>query len=271
MGLEDLVIGIKGAGEMASAVAWRLFSARIRKLFMMEIEKPLAVRRKVCFCEAVYEKRHTVEGIEGVLAENAADIYRAWASDRIPVIVDPSWESVTCLRPHGVVDAIIAKENLGTRIHDAPLVIGLGPGFTAAIDVHFVIETQRGHDLGRIFTKGCALENTGVPGNIGGFTKERVLRAPIEGTFRTERAIGDRVQKGEAVAEVGGEIIRASIDGVIRGLLRPGAVVTKGLKLGDIDPRGCVEYCFTLSDKARAVAGSVLEVVCRAYNTGRES
>ncbi len=266
MGLRDRVIGIKGAGEMASAVAWRLFSARIQKLFMMEMETPLAVRRKVSFCEALYEDRHTVEGIQGVKAAGLDAVQHAWTFGRIPVLVDPGWEYAARLASDALVDAVLAKKNLGTHRNEAPLVIGLGPGFTAGKDVHFVIETQRGHDLGRILIQGRAAENTGIPGAIGGFTRERVLRAPAEGIFQTRHDIGETVRKGEAIAEVNGKVIRAGVDGVIRGLLRPETPVTMNLKVGDIDPRGCVAYCFTLSDKARAVAGSVLEAICRVYN-----
>ncbi len=267
MGLGALIIGIKGAGEMASAVAWRLFSARIRRLFMMEVESPLAVRRGVSFCEAVYEKTHAVEGVEGIRVEDPASIGAAWESGKIPVIVDPTWQTLGQLSPHVLVDAVLAKKNLGTTMADAPLVIGLGPGFSAGVDVHFVIETQRGHDLGRIFTKGPAAENTGIPGAIAGFTRERVLRAPVEGRFQSKHTIGDTVHKGQVVAEVEGRAVRAAVSGVLRGLIRPGTFVPRGLKVGDIDPRGKRRYCFTVSDKARALAGSVLEAVCRVYNT----
>lgn len=264
--MDEVVIGIKGAGEMASAVAWRLFSANIRRLFMMEIEKPLAIRRAVAFSEAVYEGHHTVEGVEAVRVENAEAFGRAWTSGRIPVIVDPSWESVGRLNPHGVVDAVLAKRNLGTHLREASLVIGLGPGFTAGKDVHFVVETQRGHDLGRIIPEGGAAPNTGRPGNIEGFTAERVLRSPVDGILTSGLYIGDAVQKGDTVALVGDAAIRASLGGVLRGLLRPGTPVIRGLKVGDIDPRSRRDYCFTLSDKARAIAGSVLEAVCRVFN-----
>jgi xanthine dehydrogenase accessory factor len=253
---------------MASAVAWRLFSARIRNLFMMEKASPLAVRRKVCFCDAIHEAAHPVEGVHGVRADSIDEIREAWGAGRIPVAVDPHWKLVDALAPDVVVDAMLAKKNRGTRLSEAPLVIGLGPGFFAGVDVHFVVETQRGHDLGRIFTQGRAAEDTGVPGAICGFTRERVLRAPAGGIFKTGHDIGDTVRKGEAVAGVNGNVLRASINGVIRGLLRPETPVTMGLKVGDIDPRGRIAYCYTLSDKARAVAGSVLEAVCRVYNRG---
>ncbi len=266
MHLAELTIGIKGAGEMASAVAWRLFMARIPKVFMMETGRPMAVRRGVSFCEAVYEKSQTVEGVEGVLVEDPEGVREAWESGKIPVVVDPDWKIMARFAPDGVVDAILAKRNLGTHLGDAPLVIALGPGFEAGIDAHFVVETQRGHDLGRVIGRGCAAPNTGIPGNIGGFTEERVLRAPAGGILRSTCRIGDNVKRGQPVAEVGGEAVKAALDGVLRGLLRPGTPVKAGGKVGDIDPRGRVEFCFTVSEKARAIAGGVLEAVCRVYN-----
>ena len=262
----ELSIGIKGAGEMASAIAWRLYMANIRKIFMMEIPCPLAVRRGVCFCEAIHDRCKTVEGVEAIKAHSVDDVGQIWNEGKIAVLVDPGWISREKLRPDVILDAILAKKNLGTTRTEAALVIGLGPGFVAGSDVHMVIETNRGHNLGRIITSGSAEADTGVPGDIGGYTEERVLRAPAGGVFRAGKSIGDSVKTGEVVGEVAGTEIRTRIDGAIRGLIRSDIKVTQGIKLGDIDPRGDTSYCYTISDKARAIAGSALEAILRIYN-----
>jgi xanthine dehydrogenase accessory factor len=264
--LRDLVVGIKGAGEMASAVAWRLYMANIRRIFMMEVPQPLAVRRGVSFSEAVQMGSKLVEGVEAVLTAGPHGFGQAWEAGKIAVIVDPRWSSVEAVRPDVLVDAILAKRNLGTSLQDAPLVIGLGPGFSAGGDVHLVIETNRGHNLGRIIEEGSAEPDTGVPGEIAGFSAHRVLRAPASGVFEAEMEIGHRVRRGDVVGFVRGEEVKAGIDGVIRGLIAPGTPVEEGLKLGDVDPRGDASYCDTISDKARAIAGSVLEAILRVYN-----
>jgi xanthine dehydrogenase accessory factor len=265
--LRDLIVGIKGAGEMASAIAWRLHMANIRKIFMMEIPSPLAVRRGVCFCEAIHDGCKTVEGIEAIKADSVDDVAPIWNEGKIALLVDPGWISREQLRPDVILDAVVAKKNLGTMRTDAGLVIGLGPGFIAGCDVHMVIETNRGHNLGRIITSGSAEADTGIPGDIGGYTQERVLRAPAGGIFRAGKAvIGDSVKTGEVVGLVAGIEIRAGIDGVIRGLIRPDIEVIQGMKLGDIDPRGDRSYCYTISDKARAIAGAALEAILRSCN-----
>ena len=266
--LKDLTICIKGAGEMASGVAWRLYMANFRRLFMLEVPNPLAVRREVSFCEAIHDKTKTVEDVVAVKADTIEDISAIWDAGNIAVMADPKWAAVKELNPDVVIDAILAKRNLGTSREEAPLVIGLGPGFFAGEDVHLVIETNRGHHLGRIITSGQAEPNTGIPGNIGGFTEERVLRAPANGDFTPQKAIGESVKKGEIIGMVGGVDVRPQIDGVLRGLIRPQSRVSKGLKIGDIDPRGEVDFCFTISEKARAIGGSVLEAVMRTYNKG---
>jgi xanthine dehydrogenase accessory factor len=262
----NLVIGIKGAGEMASAAAWRLYMANIRRIVMLETAMPLAVRREVAFSEAVYAGSKTVEGVQAVKAAGAEQVRRIWAQGQIAVMVDPEAATLHGIRPDVLVDAILAKQNLGTRLSDAPLVIGLGPGFTAGEDVHVVVETRRGHHLGRILATGSAEPNTGIPAAVEGVTEDRVLRAPSEGEFMSSCRIGDWVKKGMAVGHVAGTEVIGRIDGVLRGLLRPGTWVTTGLKIGDIDPRGNVDHCCTISDKARSIAGSVLEAVLRTYN-----
>ncbi len=263
-------ICIKGAGEMASAVAWRLYKVNIRNILMFEVSQPLAVRRRVSFSEAVYDGSQTVEGVQAVRVDSIGSIADAWEQGKIAVVVDPRWGFQRFVRPDVVVDAILAKKNLGSSISEAPLVIALGPGFLAGRDAHFVIETNRGHDLGRVISQGCAAPDTGVPGSIGGLTVERILRAPAAGIFIPVRQIGDKVKQGELIGRIEGVEVEARIDGILRGLIRPCSYVTAGLKIGDIDPRGDAVACYTISDKARAVAGSVLEAILRVnMHTGR--
>ena len=267
MKLTDLTILIRGAGEMASGVAWRLFQAHF-KVVLTEIPHPMAVRRQVSFCEAVYDGTKDVEGVEAVLISSFNQMEDTWRTNRIPLIIDPNLKQALTLKPDILVDAILAKKNLGTRIDQAPLVIGLGPGFSIGQDAHLVIETNRGHNLGRVLTEGTAEPDTGIPGNIGGYTSERVLRAPTEGIFQTRKKITDPVERGETVAEVNGLPVKSQIKGILRGLIRHKTPVTSGLKVGDVDPRGDVDYCFTISEKARAIAGGVLEGILRHYNRG---
>ncbi len=263
---KNFSIGIKGAGEMATGVAARLYAANFKNIFMMETENPLAVRRQVSFCEAVHDKIIVVENITAERVSKADKITSVWQNKHIPVIVDPEWNTIKLIRPHVVIDAIIAKKNLGTDLSEADLVIGLGPGFEAGRDVHMAIETNRGHNLGRIIDKGCPEPNTGVPGSIGGYTGERVLRAPCSGVFTSSLVLGTLVKKNDIVGHVDNQPVASRIDGVIRGEIRNRTKVTKGLKIGDIDPRGKIEYCTTISEKARAIGGSVLEAVLRKYN-----
>ncbi len=267
--LNKLVIGIKGAGEMATGVAVRLFQSNFKNIFMMETAHPQAVRRKVSFCETVYDDHIIVEGVEAkkviqTLQINDFNIF--WDKNQIPVIVDPAWNSIKVIQPDVVIDAIIAKKNLGTNLSDAPLVIGLGPGFNAGKDVHMVIETNRGHNLGRVILKGNPEPNTGVPGNIGGYTRERVLRAPCSGIFRSSLDIGTLVKKNNIVGNVDSKAVIAQIDGVLRGQIRNNTKVKKNSKIGDIDPRANKQYCTTISEKARAIGGSVLEAILKHYN-----
>lgn len=260
----DITIAVKGAGEMASGVAVRLWRSGMKRIVMMEIEYPLAVRRDVSFCEAVHDGKSSVEGIEATRVEGQAEIRAAWENGQVAIIVDPEWSILKKLKPQILIDATLAKKNLGTNKNDAPLVIGLGPGFRAPDDVDRVIETMRGHYLGSVITSGAAQANTGVPGNIGGQTIKRVLRSPAAGIFVSQKNITDTVQSGDVVATVNGQPVTAETDGVIRGLIREGTTVTKGVKVGDIDPRGNVEYCCTVSEKSRAIGGAVLEAILGA-------
>lgn len=259
-----LMILIKGGGEMATGVAHRLFHSGFL-VCLTEISEPLAVRREVSFCEAIHEGQKIVEGVIAIRVEGKAKIHQAWAEGWIPILVDPQCRVCRKLNPDVIIDAILAKTNTGTQINDAPLVIGLGPGFRAGKDVHLVVETNRGHNLGRVIERGEAEPNTGVPGNIGGYTWERVLRAPSAGRFLGRKRIGDPVEKGEIVAEVEKLPIHSQIPGVLRGLLRDGGWVEKDMKVGDVDPRATREHCFMISDKARAIGGGVLEAILRRY------
>lgn len=264
----DFLVVVRGGGDMATAVIHRLWSAGFRVL-ALETHHPAAIRRQVALSEAIYEGTACVEGMTAERIHSLDEMQRVFDAGNVPLFVDPQGSSISCLHPDVVIDAIIAKRNLGTSMDMAPLTIALGPGFEAGRDVHAVIETMRGHNLGRIITKGAAQPNTGIPGSIGGYAAERVLHAPQAGILYNRSAIGDYVNKGDMIAEIATEEgkvpVLASISGLIRGLIRNGFPVTKGFKIADIDPRR-EEYqnCFTISDKARCIAGSVLELVCRA-------
>ena len=260
-----LSIVIKGAGEMASGIAHRLFMANITRICMTEIENPLCVRRTVSFCEAVFEQEVEVEGVPGKLVRNQAELAGAWTHKKIGVIIDPSWRIITDLKPDVVVDAIMAKRNLGTSKDEAPLVIGVGPGFAAPDNVHVVVESNRGHYLGRAIYHGAAEAHTGMPGLTAGYSRERVLRSPLEGMVRHVKSIGDMVTKGETILYVDATPVPAGIDGVVRGLIRE-IRVRANEKVGDIEPRGDVSYSQTISDKARAIGGGVLEAVMHHLN-----
>lgn len=253
-----MLILIKGAGDLATGVAHRLRKCGF-DIVMTEIEKPTTVRRTVAFSQAVFDKTTEVEGIRGSLAKNIYDIKDIIKNGEVAVIVDENAEIVKELKPDVVVDAIIAKKNLGTNINDAPIVIALGPGFTASVDCHCVVETKRGHYLGKAIYEGSAIPDTGVPGDIGGYTTERIIRATDDGSIVPIVNIGDYVEKGQTVAYVNDKKILAEINGIVRGMLQEDIKVFKGMKSGDIDPRCEKEHCFTISDKARSIGGGVLE------------
>lgn len=298
---KNLLIICRGAGDLATGIIHRLHRAGHR-VIALETDYPAAIRRQVSFCEAVYDGSAAVEGVTARLVPALADaetdtetysgindtpaahiVSEKWDSSAIeavleagevPLLIDPKGESIALLKPDVVVDAIIAKKNLGTTINMAPLVIGVGPGFTAGQDVHLVIESMRGHNLARIITDGMAQPNTGVPGNIAGFTSERVIHAPAAGYIHDVRKIGDIVQKGDEIARIYPDKesydnalseyvpVNATITGIIRGLIREGYYFKEGFKIADIDPRESeLSNCFTISDKARSIAGSVLEAV----------
>lgn len=254
-------IVIKGAGDLASGIAVRLWRAGY-PVVMTEIEVPTAVRRTVSFSRAVYEKEAEVEGITAVCIKKHEDILRVQKEGFLPLLVDEKAEFCQYFHPDVLVDAILAKRNTGTSLADASLVIGVGPGFTVGESCHAVVETKRGHNLGRLILEGSAEPNTGTPGSIGGYTTERIIRARSKGIFEPIAAIGDMAKEGQVVALAGGEPVYARIGGMIRGLLQPGVYVVDGMKCGDVDPRGEKSYCASVSDKARAIGGGVLEAVC---------
>lgn len=277
---KKILIICRGGGDLATGIVHRLFRAGFQVL-VLETDSPAAIRRQVSFSEAVYDGTATVEGVtaERIASADRASVNHVLEEGRVPLLVDPEGSSIPLLKPDIVVDAIIAKKNLGTAKEMAPLVIGVGPGFTAGEDVDLVVESMRGHNLARIFTTGSALPNTGIPGNIGGFTKERVLHAEAAGYMKNIRQIGDIVEKGEEIARIYEKMtedgtffgsyvsVEASISGIIRGLIREGYHFQKGFKIADIDPRESeLANCFTISDKARSIGGSVLEAVCGYVN-----
>lgn len=262
--MNNLII-VRGGGDIATGTIYKLYQCGFDVL-VLETENPSAIRRNVAFSEAVYEKIQTVENVTCTLAEDVSQAIGLLEQKKLPVLVDPLGECIPMLKPFAVVDAILAKKNLGTSRQMAPITIALGPGFVAGTDVDAVIETQRGHSLGRVIYQGKAIKNTGIPGVIAGYAKERVVHSPEEGIFRNVREITDTVKNGDIIAVVensGGQTpVRATLDGLLRGLLRDGYPVTKGFKVADIDPR-TEEYknCFTISDKARCIAGGVLEAI----------
>ena len=256
----DKKIWIRGAGDLATGIALRLYRSGF-DIVMSDIAVPTTVRRTVAFSPAVYTGEASVEGITGKLCENISMIDTVMESGCIPVIVDPSGEIMKEYKPDVIVDAIISKTNIGTKITDADIVIGVGPGFNAGVDCHAVVETKRGHNLGRVLWSGSAYPNTGVPGNIGGYTVERIIRATADGVFKAKVNIGDYVKAGDLLAYCDETPVYANIDGIVRGLLQDGVKVKTGMKSGDVDPRAEREYCFTVSDKASAIGGGVLEAI----------
>ena len=286
MDKEPLII-VRGGGDIATGTIYRLYRCGF-KVLVLETSHPSAIRRQVSFCEAIYEGSTVIEGVTGTRVEipdpNQAgfaekirkNMENIWDKRQIPIVADPKGLSIEAMRPDVVVDAILAKKNLGMKKDMAPLTIALGPGFTAGEDVDVVIETMRGHNLGRIITEGKAMPDTGIPGNIGGYTTKRVIRAPKAGKIKGVSYIGDLVSRGDIVmmleTEDGNIPVKAPVSGTVRGMIRDGYLVTEGFKVGDIDPRKEErENCFTISDKARCIAGSVLEVICSHFQSYHEN
>lgn len=259
-----MVILIKGAGDIASGIALRLAHCKY-KIVMTELSHPTTVRCTVAFSRAVYDKCAQVEDVNAVLAQDIDEACNIIEQGKIAVVIDKDAAVSKELKPDVIIDAILEKYNTGTKITDAKCVIGIGPGFTAGEDCHAAVETKRGHTLGRVIYKGSPIANTGEPGNIGGYTSERIIRAVCDGIFEPLCAIGDAVTQGQKVAIVNGEAICANIGGVVRGMLPKNTQVHKGMKSGDIDPRGIKDYCYTVSDKALAVGGGALEAILNIF------
>lgn len=262
------IVVVRGGGDIASGTIHRLHRAGFG-VIVLEIENPSAIRRKAAFCEAVFDG--AVE-LEGVVCQRAADIEDAMAiikSGRVALLIDENGASIEKIKPRYLVDGILAKRNCGTKMSQAEFTVALGPGFTAGRDVSCVVETMRGHNLGRLIYDGCAMANTGVPGAIAGYAKERVIHAPASGIMENIAEIGDIVKKSEAIARIGDTDVLATLNGVLRGIIRNGYAVEKGLKIADIDPRESEQKnCYTISDKARCIAGGVLEAIM-AHGAGR--
>ena len=251
---------VRGAGDLATGILYTLHQFGYAAV-AAEQEYPSAIRRTVSFSEAVYEDRYTVENVTAERCEDPAGAAGILERGNIPVLIDPEGKCIRDLKPHIVVDAILAKRNVGTNMDLAPIVIGVGPGFTAGRDVHAVVETQRGHNLGRVILDGRAEPNTGIPGSIGGYSVERVIYSPAAGRIRNFKRIGDSIRPGEAIAAVGGVEIVSHIGGTLRGLIRDGFPVTEGFKIADVDPRDVYGHCFTISDKARLIGFGTLYAI----------
>ena len=264
--LSELVVLIKGAGEVASGIAHKLHRSHF-KVCLTEIPLPLAVSRGTAYSEAVFDGTQTIEGVTAELVPLALkDIRLAWQRGNIALVIDPPTKALTILKPDVLIDATMAKRNIGTKITDAPLVIGLGSGFTAGRDVHLIVETLQGPNLGQVITAGKAAQNTGEPVIIAGLGKERVVWAPQPGTFTTNFNIGDRVKAGQTVGQIAGILLQAPLSGILRGLIRSGVAVREGEKLIEVDAVHDRSICFLIRDKMRTIAGGVLEAIMIRYN-----
>ena len=267
--LEEIKVLVRGGGDLASGVIYRLHRVGFR-VMVIELAQPTVIRRAVAFAAAMFEDVVEIEEVVGRRVDSLEQALPVLTAGEVPVMVDPLGETISQWGPDALVDAILAKRNFGTTINDAPIVVGLGPGFVAGVDVHAVVETKRGHYLGRVILEGAAVPDTGIPGEVMGHTVERVLRAPRSGILQGTKRIGDEVKAGEIMAQVDGEPVIAKIDGVLRGLLADGFGVTKGMKVGDVDPRGVRDHCFSISDKALAIGGGALEAILYLHRSSCE-
>ncbi len=266
MAINKLKFIIKGAGEMGSGIAWRLHRAGFKRIVMLDMDNPMAVRRSVCFSEAVYDGVKVVDGITAVEIKTSPEIEETLNKSQIPVVVDPSWQTISSWRAEVVIDAILAKKNIGTKIDEAELVIALGPGFCAGIDTHVVIETNRGPNCGRLIYEGYAEKDTGIPGSVMGHDVTRVVRAPATGKFKAAVLLNNTVRANDILGSVNNQPVKAQMDGQVRGLIRDKILVNKGVKIGDIEPRAHIDNNL-VSDKSLSLAGAVLEAVLHKYNT----
>ncbi len=264
--ITNRLVLVRGGGDLATGVIQKLYHAGFQVL-VLETPKPSAIRRMVAVCEAVYEHTWTVEDLTAVRIGTFAEAQSVWQENKIPILIDPQMTVLAHIKPQAIVDAILAKKNLGLHRNLAPITLALGPGFWAGTDCDGVIETMRGHDLGRLIWSGEALPNTGTPGPIAGVGVERVIHAPAAGLFQAVAKIGDFVFRGDKIAQIEGVAVIATLDGILRGLIRDGYFVTEGLKIADIDPRSSEQKnCLTISDKARCLGGAVLEALLMLQN-----
>lgn len=262
---DELVI-VRGGGDLAAGTIQKLYRSGF-KVLVLEVAKPTCIRRSVSFAEAIFEKEVEIEGIKAIKADSIVEIEQAWQNKKIPIVIDPTGKYIEKLKPQILIDAIIAKKNLGTNREMADTTIALGPGFEAGKDVDIVIETKRGHNLGRLIFEGKAVSNTGIPGSIEGYSSERVIHSEQAGTMKSIAKIGTIVEKDEVIAYIDNHEVKASMTGLLRGILRSGLKVPKGFKIADIDPRKSEQKnCYTISDKARNIAGGVLEAILYLKN-----
>lgn len=266
--MNELVV-IRGAGDLATGVAYRLYKSGF-KVIMLDIEEPLVIRRTVAFAQAIYDGETEVEGVRAVKASTLDEIARAIQNGHIPVVVDSEGKTIKDVRPKIVVDAILAKKNYGTHKDMADIVVALGPGFKAGVDADAVVETKRGHYLGRLILEGEAIPNTGVPGVIEGESERRVIHSPASGIIAHKSKITDLVSAGDTIAMVGDVEVKTEISGVLRGLIQEGIEVEEGLKVADVDPRDVRDHCHTISDKARSLGGGVLEAILNRQYFGEQ-
>ena len=257
--MKDIVV-VRGGGDIATGIIQKLYRSGF-KVIVLETESPTVIRRTVSFAQAIFDGITVVEDIKAVKARDIDDIYSIWNKGDIPIIIDEECNILKEIKANVVVDAIIAKKNLGTHKDMAPITIGVGPGFKGGHDVDVAIESNRGHDLGRLIFSGYPEEDTGIPGDIGGYSKERLIKSPGDGIIKNISNIGDTVKKGEVIAKVGSLSVKTDIDGILRGLIMDKSYVRKGLKIGDVDPRAKKEHCYSISDKARTIGGAVLEAI----------
>ena len=266
--LSELVVLIRGGGEVASGIAHRLHRSHFR-VCLTEVANPLAVSRGTTFSEAVFDGIKTIEGETAEFVPvSPEEIYEVWGRGNIAIVIDPEASIKHEIKPDVLVDATIAKRNIGTKITDAPLVIGAGTGFYAGRDVHIVVETNHSNNLGRVILEGEAESDTGTPVAIGGLTKERVIWAPRAGIFTTDREIGDRVDVHQIVGRIEDQPLEAPVSGMLRGLLRNGVKVSKNTKLVEVDPVNGSAVCYDIRDKMRAIGGGVIEAIMLKFNTG---
>lgn len=266
MSFDRYTVVFRGGGDIATGSIQKVKRVGFNVL-VLESSKPSSIRRNVCLSEAIYDGSTEVEDIKAVKANSLEEIEKIFKEGNVAIVVDENADYIDKIKPIAVIDGILAKKNLGTNKGMAPITIALGPGFEANVDVDVVIETMRGHNLGRLLFQGKPVENTGIPGVIAGVSKERVIYSENSGVIKNIKKIGDTVKKGDVIAEIEGIAVKSELDGVLRGLIRDGYYVKRGLKIADVDPRESEKQnCFTISDKARNIGGATLEALLIMLN-----